>query len=171
MNIIDYYFDLSKKIGMLYLDALNGKQNVLLELRSIYDEIIENKQLFTEVNEENKELVLDIISLCNAQIKLINYLLKQKSELYSIEEIREDFVKLENEHFIIINSYIMGIIKIHDVNRFKEHLEGFREKLYNIPINGNILIEIAKMKSKVQHFYTEVLEDEELLDMAYRNVN
>ena len=33
------------------------------------------------------------------------------------------------------------------------------------------LLEVAKMKSKLQHYNTEVLEDEELLRLAYSNSN
>ena len=169
MDSIAYYFDLSKRINSLYVDAINGKQNVLLELKDVYDEMIDNGIVLDELCEDDKKVVLEIINLCNSQIKLINYLLKRKKDTYSLDVLRKDFVELENEHFTIINSYIMGIVKIADVNAFNEHLEAFREKLYNIPINYNILIEIAKMKSKIQHFYTEILEDEELLDMAYKN--
>jgi hypothetical protein len=43
--------------------------------------------------------------------------------------------------------------------------------LYAIPISDNNLLEIAKMKSKIQHFNTQVLEDEEVLRTAYDNSN
>ena len=47
----------------------------------------------------------------------------------------------------------------------------FRNTLYAIPINDDNLLEIAKMKSKIQHFNTYVLEDEEILKQAYKNSN
>ena len=65
----------------------------------------------------------------------------------------------------------MGIIKIEDINSFKQELFQFRDMLYAITISDSNLLEIAKMKSKVQHFNTEILEDEDILRVAYANSN
>ena len=65
----------------------------------------------------------------------------------------------------------MGMVTIDTINSFKESLFQFRNMLYAIPISDNNLLEVAKMKSKVQHFNTEVLEDEEILKQAYSNSN
>ena len=43
--------------------------------------------------------------------------------------------------------------------------------LYAIPISDNNLLEIAKMKSKIQHFNTQILEEEDILRAAYENSN
>ena len=79
--------------------------------------------------------------------------------------------KIEIKKFNIENSYIMGIVKIEDINIFKDELFQFRNMLYAIPISDNNLLEIAKMKSKIQHFNTEILEDEDILRVAYENSN
>ena len=50
-----------------------------------------------------------------------------------------------------------------------EELRGFREKLYNFTCTEETILEVAKMKSKVQHFNTEIIEDEDVLKMAYSN--
>ena len=86
-----------------------------------------------------------------------------------IEEIRKLFFVLEKDHFIIINNYIMGIISIQEVNMFGQKIEKIRNLLDNFQTNDENLLEIAKYKSKIQHFYTEIMEDEELLRMAYSN--
>lgn len=86
-----------------------------------------------------------------------------------IEKLREDFINIEIQHFNITNCYIMGIVKIEDINRFKEALDNFRTNLYEFETNDENLLEIANMKSKIQHFNTEILEDEEVLSVAYRN--
>ena len=86
-----------------------------------------------------------------------------------LNKIREDFKDLEIKKFNIINSYIMGVLKIEEINEFKNEL--FRDMLYAIPISDDNILEIASLKSKVQHFNTEVLEDEEILRVAYQNSN
>jgi hypothetical protein len=78
---------------------------------------------------------------------------------------------LEIKKFNIENSYIMGMVRIDDINLFKDELFQFRNMLYAIPISDSNLLEIAKMKSKIQHFNTEILEDEEILKQAYENSN
>ena len=87
----------------------------------------------------------------------------------NIEELREEFIELEKLRFNIINCYIMGILKKTDIDRFQQVLQGFREKLYNFICTEETILEVAKMKSKVQHFNTEIIEDEDVLKMAYSN--
>lgn len=87
----------------------------------------------------------------------------------TIEYLRRKFEILKTKRFNIINSYIMGIVKISDIEAFGEHLNRFREQLYKIEITDEILLEVAKMKSQIQHFNTEVMEDEDVLKMAYDN--
>lgn len=86
-----------------------------------------------------------------------------------IEEIRKLFFVLEKDRFTIVNNYIMGIISIQEVTMFGQKIEKIRNLLDNFQTNDENLLEIAKYKSKIQHFYTEIMEDEELLRMAYSN--
>lgn len=88
-----------------------------------------------------------------------------------LNKIREDFKALEIKKFNIINSYIMGVVKIEEIVVFKNELFRFRDMLYAIPISDDNILEIASLKSKVQHFNTEVLEDDEILRVAYQNSN
>ena len=87
----------------------------------------------------------------------------------SIEELRNEFVEIEKYRFTIINGYIMGIVKKSEIDRFQKALFDFREKLYEFSCDDETLLEVAKMKSKVQHFNTEILEDEDVLSVAYSN--
>jgi len=87
----------------------------------------------------------------------------------TLEELKNAFVIIEKERFTIINSYIMGIVKKSDIDRFEKVLFEFRENLYQFQCDDDNLLEIAKMKSMVQHFNTEILEDEEVLKVAYSN--
>ena len=68
-------------------------------------------------------------------------------------------------------SYLDENIGHEVINLFKDELFQFRNMLYAIPISDNNLLEIAKMKSKIQHFNTEILEDEDILRVAYANSN
>lgn len=88
-----------------------------------------------------------------------------------IDIIRDEFINLEALHFNITNCYIMGVITTSDIDRFKEALDGFRAILYDFEPDEETLLEIAKMKSVVQHYNTEILEDEEVLRVAYSNSN
>ena len=87
----------------------------------------------------------------------------------TIDNLREEFVEIEKFKFNIINCYIMGIIKKSEIDRFQLALFDFREKLYNYSYTEEEILEVAKMKSKVQHFITEIIEDEDVLRMAYSN--
>lgn len=87
----------------------------------------------------------------------------------NIENLREEFIELEKFRFNIINCYIMGILKKTDVDRFQQALQVFREKLYSFTYSEENILEVAKMKSMVQHFNTEIIEDEDVLKMAYSN--
>lgn len=87
----------------------------------------------------------------------------------NIELLREEFLNVEKNRFNIVNKYIMGIVEINDIECFKVQLENFRNKLYTFNVNEENVFEIAKMKSKIQHFNTEILEDEDILRIAYNN--
>ena len=89
----------------------------------------------------------------------------------TIEYLRKKFEILKTKHFNIINSYIMGQVTVSDIEAFGKDLNKFREQLYSIEITDEILLEVAKMKSQVQHFNTEIMEDEDVLRMAYGNQN
>ena len=88
-----------------------------------------------------------------------------------MNSLRTEFQVLELKRFPIVNNYVMGIVKISEIKEFKDLLFSFRDKLYAISVSDSNLIEFAKMKSMVQHYNTEVLEDENILEMAYDNVN
>ena len=86
-----------------------------------------------------------------------------------IDSIREEFFYLEKERFSILNDYILGIVNLDRVQEFGKRIETIRIHLEEIEITEENLLEIANMKSKVQHFYTEIMEEEELLKQAYNN--
>lgn len=87
----------------------------------------------------------------------------------SLDELRNEFLIIKGKRFTIINGYIMGIVKKSEIDRFEKDLLDFREKLYEFVWDEENMLEVAKMKSMLQHFNTEILEDEDVLRIAYSN--
>lgn len=159
------------KLDNLYNRITTGNEDLLNELDSILVDILKYDDLSIYDVDEAEQ----IISMINSFTEKINSMYElldvQINNMYTLEYLREEFKKIEIKKFNIENSYVMGIITVNDLNAFKEMLFQFRNTLYAIPINDDNLLEIAKMKSKIQHFNTYVLEDEEILKQAYKNSN
>ena len=167
MDKIKFYIE---EINKIYNDALNDCDNVLERIDSflINLPIFDDKSLF-EMYDDNE--IKEFFQNISIKIATIYSLIDLKIENVSIEELRIEFLTLEKLRFETVNKYIMGIINKQDIEVFKDSLFNFRHKLYAIPISDSNILEIAKMKSKAQHFYTEVLEDEDVLKVAYSNAN
>ncbi len=86
-----------------------------------------------------------------------------------MEEIETALLELELMKFKIMENYVKGILTKKEIDEFRTRLFTFKDALYVIPISDSNLLKVAKMKSKIQHFETEVLEDEEVLRCAYAN--
>jgi hypothetical protein len=88
-----------------------------------------------------------------------------------LEYLRKYFRVIEILRFNIVSNYVTGMVTAQDIEEFKEKFFDFREKLYKFETDETNLLEIANMKSKLQHYNTEVLEDENILEVAYSNSN
>ncbi len=84
-------------------------------------------------------------------------------------KIEEELLNLERDRYNILNEYILGIVDIKKVRDFGRKIEVLRIHLDKIEVSEDNLYEIASIKSKIQHFYTEIMEDEDLLRVAYSN--
>ena len=84
-----------------------------------------------------------------------------------IEELRKDFISLEREHYIIINNYITKKVTKEEYKNFTVKLFKFREKLDNYQSKPEEIYEVAGMKSRVQHYITDTVEDEEILKSLF----
>lgn len=89
----------------------------------------------------------------------------------NLEDLNNTFITIEKKHFNIINNFIKGQITYDEVKEFENLFMQFKENLYQYVPQQEEIIPIAKMKSKLQHYNTEILEDEELLKQAYSNTN
>lgn len=162
---------IQNKVNDIYNRVFNGTKDVLDELDCVMIEILKYDDLSLYTDEEIQSISIIIANLTEKINLIYDMLDYKKDNMLTIEILREEFKILEMKRFELVNSYVMGIIQVNDINEFKDSLFKFRERLYAIPISDNTLLEIAKMKSKVQHFDTEVLEDEEILKVAYNNSN
>ncbi len=79
-----------------------------------------------------------------------------------MDKIEDELMELELLKFKIMQNYIQGVVTKREIDEFRTRLFTFKDALYVIPISDSNLLQIAKMKSKIQHFETEVLEDEEV---------
>jgi hypothetical protein len=168
---MDKALELKDKIDNLYNDVRNDVQGGISKLDKLFVEVLSLEDL-SGYNEEEKQQIKELINSFIDKIKLIYEILEVKSDnLLTLEYLQEEFSKLEIKRFVIENNYVMGIIRIEDIDNFKQELFQFRDMLYAITISDSNLLEIAKMKSKIQHFNTEILEDEDILKQAYENSN
>ena len=89
--------------------------------------------------------------------------------MMELEVLRKEFRVIEILRFNIVSNYVTGMVNVPDIELFKEKFFAFKEHLYSFETNEDNLLEVAKMKSRLQHFNTEVLEDEDLLNVAFSN--
>lgn len=168
MNNIDRLLVLLGIEDTLYAKVVQGNKDVLDEIDSLIQELLTNIENIVE----RDELTTMIINAFSDKINIIYKLLNLSDEKdVTIDFLRENFKILEAKRFNIVNNYVMGIVKVEELDEFRILLGNFRKKLYAIPISDDNILEIAKMKSKVQHYDTEVLEDEEVLKCAYSNIS
>lgn len=160
-------FELLWELDKIYGEVIHGHELEQEKLDGLIQEIL---QYDRTLNEEYNDVLAMAIKIFGMKVNLINQLNertpKQEEEF---DKIRDTFKILEMKRFEIINNYVMGTVKKADIERFGNLLFNFRKRLYAIPICDSNLLEIAKMKSKIQHFETEVLEDEDVLRVAYQN--
>lgn len=88
-----------------------------------------------------------------------------------LETLRKEFQIIEILRFNIVSNYVTGMVTGEDIEQFRNKFFTFRDKLYAYETDEESIFEIAKMKSKLQHFNTEVLEDEDILRVAFSNSN
>lgn len=155
------------KLDKIYEDVVNGDRNFISKLDNLLIEILN----FTE-EEINDEIISMVIIAFNHKVNLIYKICPiEETTSLTLENLQEEFKILEIKQFEINNNYVLGTLNIKEIDDFREKLFTFRNRLYAIPISDSNILEIAKMKSKIQHYETEILEDEDVLSMAYANSN
>lgn len=168
---MDGILKLKDKLDNLYNKVVNGDGDCLEELDNILIEILKYGDGVLDEKIKDESVITMIISFIEKVNMIYELLNVKRNNLLTMDYLREEFKKIEIKKFNIVNSYVMNMVRITDIEDFKEELFKFRNLLYAMPISDENLLEVAKMKSKVQHFNTEVLEDEEMLKQAYKNEN
>ena len=166
MNILDELLKLNTQLDEIFRKVINGNKDILDEIDSLLIQVVNYD------NDLEDEVIKSSIDTFSTKLNLIYKLIGQKeNENLNIVDLENEFKSIELERFNIVNNYVMGIVKISEIKDFKDLLFKFRERLDGIIISDINLIEFAKMKSQIQHYNTEVLEDENILSMAYSNVD
>lgn len=159
--------DLLVELDKIYAEAVNGNTKVKDRINRLTIEILR----FAEEELTDEIIALAIVAF-NQKVDLIYKICTPEFEdTNDLSQIRIDFSELEIKQFEINNNYILGTLTTIEIDKFRNKLFTFRDKLYAIEISDNNIVEIAKMKSKIQHYETEILEDEEILSQAYKNSN
>lgn len=169
MKNLQYYMGILSNINRMYIDVLNGSliDEVLLE--QFNDELMSIS--FKDFGEQEQDILSSVVTSSLEQFNLIKYVLcKRKNNEVTFDILRSEFVFVEAEHFNILNSYVQGNLMKNQIDLYYDMWQKFREKLYQYEPLENEIMEVAKMKSKVQHFSTDIFEDEEVLSIAYSNV-
>lgn len=155
------------ELDKLYFEVVNGNKNYQDRLDALIIDVLSFKEedLYDEV------IAMTIVAF-NQKVNLITKISPLTLTIpITLDTARDEFQQLEFQQFQINNSYILGTLTVADIDSFRDKLFAFRDKLYAIPISDSNIIEIAKMKSKIQHYETEILEDEDILKVAYQNSN
>lgn len=171
MQSIERAFSLLHELDKIYKSVIDDSLEGISDIDGLIAQMLEFENVEVYQDEE-RDIITAIIKSFSLKIELINKIIDFKRDISErMENIRNEFKLLEARRFEIVNNYVVGTVKKEDIDSFEKVFLKFRNKLYAIPISDNNIMEIAKMKSKIQHFETEVLEDEELLRVAYSNSN
>ena len=85
----------------------------------------------------------------------------------NLDLIQKEFTELQNKHFNLVNSYITGKVDKADYKDFTVSLFSLRKKLDEYKPKEDEILTIAQMKSRIQHFITDSVEDEEILKSMF----
>ncbi len=155
------------ELDKLYFEVVNGNKNYQDRLDALIIDVLS----FKEEDLSDEVIAMTIVAF-NQKVNLITKISPLTLTIpITLDTARDEFQQLEFQQFQINNNYILGTLTVADIDSFKNKLFAFRDKLYAIPISDSNIIEIAKMKSKIQHYETEILEDEDILKVAYQNSN
>lgn len=170
MKDIQYYMGILSNINRMYIDVLNGSlidDNLLEEFNS---ELLSIS--LKDFKTQEQDVLSSVVTSSLEQYNLIKYVLcKRKNNEISIDVLRREFVIIESEHFNILNNYVQGVLMKNQIDSYYDVWKKFKEKLYQYEPSEDEIMEIAKMKSKMQHFSTDIFEDEDVLSIAYSNVS
>ena len=175
MELISNILDLVMKVDKLFYEVVHSNKKVEEELNELVNQmVIYTDQLYLD-GSMDREFALEAIDVFSKKVELIHSLLSLdvfKPESLSIDDLHDTMDKLEVRRYEIMDKYVKGTLSKEEIDIFEIDLKAFKKRVYSvIPENDEILYDIAKMKSKIQHLNTEILEDEEVLKVAYSNSN
>ncbi len=163
------------ELDSLYKSLIKGNKNIDKKLNDLINKMMKYAEDIESLDMETKELAIRAITIFNSKVELINDLLNKdifKPSAINMGYLRDTMDSLEVKRYELLNNYVLGKIIKEELDEFEKELVAFKKRVYEIePEDDEMLLEIARMKSKIQHLNTEVLEDEDVLKVAYMNSN
>ncbi len=163
------------ELDSLYRNLIKGNKNIDKKLNDLINKMMKYTEDVESLDMETKELAIRAITIFNSKVELINDLLNKdifKPSTIDMGYLRDTMDSLEVKRYELLNNYVLGKIIKEELDEFEKELVAFKKRVYEIePEDDEMLLEIARMKSKIQHLNTEVLEDEDVLKVAYMNSN
>lgn len=153
---MDNVDEFREKIDSMYKRASSGDISVIDDLNRLIEVEKDTNSSLISLFQEKISAIFDIVS-------------RYKDNLLNIENLRSEFNILKMMRFNIVNNYVMGLVKASDIEDFRDSYNKFYNILYAYKYKEEEMMEIAKMKSMIQHFRMEILEDMDVLDAAYQN--
>ena len=163
------------ELDSLYKSLIKGNKNIEKKLNDLINKMMKYTEDIESLDMETKELAIRAITIFNSKVELINDLLNKdifKPSAIDMRYLRDTMDSLEVKRYELLNNYVLGKIIKEELDEFEKELLAFKKRVYEMePEDDEMLLEIARMKSKIQHLNTEVLEDEDVLRVAYMNSN
>lgn len=173
MKEIKSYLCLLLDLDKIYERLLQGDYDVVDKLQAVVDAAVS----FQELDESSTDYPLfkEFLDAFETKILLIYKILEmddgESIKEYSLDDLRKKMSTIEMKHFDFIQKAMFEQLTFQEYEEFRVGIEEFREILDRFQSNDDNLLEIAGMKSRIQHFITDFLEDEEVLRVAYQNKN
>ncbi len=173
MNLLSDILALLSKLDKIYDEVIQGNKD-LTKVTDLMNQMVICLDKIDFLDDKKRNVSLKAIQSFNSKIELIYDLIDldyfKPSDL-GLDNLRKQMDYLELKRYEIMNKYVLGTLKKEEIDFFEEELGAFRARVYEFVPAEEEIMDIAKMKSKIQHLNTEVLEDEEVLRVAYENSN
>jgi len=173
MEDIKSFLCLLLDLDKVYEQILQGNYDVLDKLQAVVDAAVSFQEMDTD--SPSYPLFQEFLRAFESKVELIYKLLEidngDSLKEYSFADLQKKMATLEMKHFEYVQKAMFEQLTMGEYEEFRTMLEDFRNILDKFQSDENNLLEIAGMKSRVQHFITDFLEDEEILKCVYKSEN
>jgi len=173
MEDVKSYLCLLLDLDKIYEQILLGNYDVLGKLQTIVESVISFQDL--DKDSVNYPLFQEFLEAFETKTSLIYKILElddgESVKEYKLADLQKKMNIIEMKHFDYVQKAMFEQLTFQEYEDFRKGIESFRNILDRFQCDDENLLEVAGMKSRVQHFITDFLEDEEVLRVAYQNKN